>query len=233
METILFIDADSALGRVLCDELSNAGYRVIAHVRSEPRTSFAPGVTVASRPRAADALAGWNETLGPISHVVFGQPDYSDVLDADADFERFTASIEERLNMFLEELQAAGALLARNSGGGQIWALTPEDSMQYYVGCPSVPIDTRARQAAVKSFAKELFRFGVRINCANVQLLEEQVSPDEWRRARDGLKTYAMRFKPNKTAAVARLLRQFLTQRDLPLAGMIVPIGIGFAENNI
>lgn len=232
METILFIDADSVLGRAFCEELSAAGPRVLAHVRTEPRGAFAPGVTVVSGVRIHDALPAWNDTFGPINHVVFGMPDYADALHVVDDVEHFTLSIEEHLTLFLEELQAAGSLLARGSGG-QIWALTPEDSMQYYASFPVVSIDSRARHAAVKSFAKELFRFGVRINCANVQPLEEQLPQAEWRRARDGLKTFAMRFKPNKTAAVARTLRDLLTQPDLPIAGMIVPIGIGFAENNI
>lgn len=232
METILFIDADSVLAQALCDELSGAGCRVIAHARSERRASFGPLVTVVSSDRPHAALAEWNETLGPIDHIVFGQPEYGDALGAGDDIERLTTSIEERLITFLDELQAAGSLLARGSGG-QIWVLTHEDSMRYYVRFPCAPVDSRARQAAVKSFAKELFRFGVRINCANVQLLEEQAPPDEWRRARDGMKTFAMRFKPNKAAAAARMLRHFLTQRDLPVAGMVVPIGIGFAENSI
>lgn len=228
METVLIIDADSALSRALCQELSGAHYRVVAHVRTEGHPPFGPGITVVSAPRAHEAFAAAPDA--PINHVVFGQPRYE--RDAADDFEALVASLEHGIAAFLDELQATGKLLAR-ADGGQIWVLTPEASMNYYARFPSMPVDTRARHAAVKSFAKEMFRFRVRINCAEVQPLAEQATAEEWRRARNGLKTFAMRFQPNGAAAVARMLRHFLAQPDLPLAGMVIPVGVGFAENNI
>ncbi|CAN0601939.1 unnamed protein product, partial [Ectocarpus sp. 12 AP-2014] len=147
-------------------------------------------------------------------------------------FGDLASSLDFELTRFLAELQAIGKLLVRNDGG-QIWVLTQEDSMSYYTSSSSSPIRTRAQHGAVKSFAKELFRFGVRLNCANVQLLAEQASQEEWDAARKGVKAFAMKFKPNSTAAIAKTLRCFLEQSDLPVAGMIVPIGIGFPETNV
>lgn len=232
METVLVIDADSVLGRALCSELTKENYTVIAHVRSDRPVQFEEGVMVVSAQRAHDEIPVWNETLSPVNHIVFGQPDHHGPISAVGDFDALAEALEDQLTGFLSELQAAGNVLVRNTGG-QIWVLTQEDSMQYYLQSPVQPIDNRARHAAVKSFAKEIFRFGVRANCANVQLLADQASPADWQAARDGLKAFAMRFKPNGAAAVARMLRHFLQQADLPVAGMVVPIGVGFAENNI
>lgn len=233
MKTVLVTDADSALGRALCGELADGGFRIVAHVRSAEHQPFPDPVVVVTADRIQEALAGWNETVAPIDHIVFGQPsDEAAALSAEDGFEGLVSSLDMELTGFLAELQAAGRLLARKDGG-QIWVLTQEDSAHYYTGRPSSPIQARARHGAVKSFAREVFRFGVRVNCANIQLLAEQATPEEWQAARNGLKAFAMKFKPNRAPAVARTLRAFLEQADLPIVGMIVPIGIGFAENNI
>ena len=232
MNTVLVVDADTPLTRALCEELANELCRVIAHVRSTEYAPFGADITVISVPTVHDVLVRCAQSDSRINHVVFGAPPSPGALfDTDDDFEKLITCTQTQLNQFLTELQAAGTMLVRG-GAGQIWVLTQEDSMYYYTGTPSLPIDTRARHAAVKSFAKEIFRFGVRVNCANVQLLSEQATPDEWLRAKDGLKAFAMKFKPNRAVAVARTLGLFLTQTDLPIAGMVVPIGIGFAEAN-
>lgn len=230
-ETVLVIDADSSLTRALCAQLDAVGYRVVAHVRTQSCAPFGPGVRMLTAPRAEAVLASGGDALPSVDHIVFGPPFWHSVSPAAADFEALVVSLESRLMSFLAELQAAGRQLARR--GGQIWVITLEDSMHYYANTPSLPIDARARHAAVKSFAKEVLRFGVRVNCANVQPVDEQIDAQEWRFARDGLKTFAMKFKPNSAASVANVLRHFLAQPDLPIAGMVVPLGVGFAENNI
>jgi hypothetical protein len=184
-------------------------------------------------PRASSQIGAWNDTWGPLNHVVFGQREHREMdYDIENEVEAFIASLEEQLTDFLMELQASAQLLVRQDGG-QIWVLTQEDSMQYYLPMPAAPIVTRARQAAVKSFAKEVFRLGVRINCATVQLLAEQADPTAWRDARDGLKAFAMKFKPVKAVAAARTLHGWLAQDELPMVGLVVPLGIGFSETNI
>ncbi|MFC5473499.1 hypothetical protein [Paraherbaspirillum soli] len=232
-ETVLILDADTILGRALCDELRSAGYRVIAHTRAEPDLPFASDVIHQIAPLASDRIADWNQAWGPLSHVMIGQREHREMgyrLEDQA--EELMVALQEQLSHFLLELQSSAQVLMRNDGG-QIWVITQDDSMQHYLSMPAMPIVTRARHAAVKSFAKEVLRLGVRINCATVQLLAEQAEPDAWREARDGLKAFAMKFKPIKAAAVACTLRGWLAQKDLPLAGMVVPLGVGFSENNI
>lgn len=233
METVLVTDADSLLGRMLCSELIDGGFKVIGHVRGHDFPPFPLEVTVVVASEFQESIAIWNETVAPINHVVFGQSNSDGEGESEVqDFGDLVATLDFELTRFLAELQASGKLLMRNDGG-QIWVLTQEDSMSYYTSSPSSPIRTRAQHGAVKSFAKELFRFGVRLNCANIQLLAEQTSPEDWQAAGKGLKAFAMKFKPNSTAAIAKTLRCFLEQPDLPVAGMIVPIGIGFPETNV
>ncbi len=233
MNTVLVVDADSVLARALCEELANARSRVIAHVRSTEYAPFGTRITVMSAPTVHDVLARCAESGSRIDRVVFAaSSSHGPSSDGDSDFESFISNTHEQLDQFLGELQAVGALLVR-ADAAQIWVLTQEDSMYYYTGSPSSPVSTRAKHAAVKSFAKELFRFGVRVNCANVQLLAEEATTDEWLRAREGLKAFAMKFKPNRADAVARTLSLLLGQADLPIAGMVIPIGTGFAEANI
>lgn len=178
-------------------------------------------------------MANWDRGHHQVDRVVFGQPDLDGMSATPEGLDRLAGLLETRLTRFLAELQAAGRWLVRNERGGQLWVLTQEDSMRHYMNVRSVPIESRARQAAVKSFAKEVFRFGVRVNCANVQLLAEQATMDDWSGARAGLKAFATRFKPNTTASAAEMLCTFLGQAELPIAGMVVPIGIGFSEQSI
>jgi NAD(P)-dependent dehydrogenase (short-subunit alcohol dehydrogenase family) len=232
MRTVLVVDADGILGRALCAELAAAGFGVLAHARTPVSGPFPAGVVPVTAARLSEAFAVRDGASASVGHVVFDQPPGGADFPDDDGLQAVTASVEEDLMGFLDDLQAAGRLLARR-GGAQLWVLTHEDSIGYYTGQPSLPILARARQAAVKSLAKEVFRFGVRVNCASVQTLAEQATAQEWQRARDGLKAFAMKFKPVGARAVAGTLRRFLEQPDLPISGMIVPIGVGFAENNI
>lgn len=237
------MDADCALGRALCDALRAPDYRVIAHARTAAHEPFAEGIEVMVADRPEQVLATWDAPRPALDHVVFGQPraqeaDGAPSAQADAAgdigarFDALATTLEAGLVGFLAELQAAGKVLARGNGG-QIWVLTQEDSMQYCLDFDASLIESRARHAAVKSFAKEMLRFDVRINCAHIQLLREQAPADAWQQAREGLKAFAMKFKPNRASAVAVALRGFLSQPELPIVGMIVPVGIGFTENNL
>lgn len=236
MQTVLVIDASSLLCRALCRELQTHDYKVIAHARSADGPPFDAEVEtiVASHPH--QLLTGWDDQR-QVHHVVFGEPlvaedDIIGTMPLGHELEVLASRLEAGLTDFLNELQAAAGLLARRDGG-QIWVLTQEDSMEYCMRQRTTPIESRARQAAAKSFAKEMFRFGVRINCAQVQLLKEQAEPETWQKARDRLKAFTMKFKPNSATAVAVALRAFLAQAHLPIVGMIVPLGIGFTENNL
>ena len=105
--------------------------------------------------------------------------------------------------------------------------------MRYYLPIASQPIRSRALIGAVKSLAKEIFSLGVRINALQVQPLVEQFDTTTWKHAKENLKAYAMKFKPQTSTSVAKLMRALLEIPQIPLAGMVIPIGIGFPESNL
>jgi hypothetical protein len=237
---VLVIDAHCALERALCTCLAEAGLHVVAHVaeRDDPGP---PGARIVRAADPAAALDDWDAAHGPFDRIVFGQPrdrrlagSPGERADADS-FDVLAAGVEERLEAFLAVLQAAAAAALRRGEGAQIWALTQDDGTGYYLDTApgALPIDVRARHAALKSLGKEMLRFGVRVNCAHLQSVAEAANPAAWHAARDGLKAFAVRFRPSPARAVAGALAAWIARDDLPLAGMVVPIGIGFAENNL
>ncbi|MEQ8967424.1 MAG: hypothetical protein RID91_16540 [Azospirillaceae bacterium] len=254
MAVVAVVEADTVLGRVLCAELAAHGHGVLAHCRDAaagPPGAVDPGavdpgsggVREGSPPSGTilrltadavdDALPDWHAAHGPIEHVVLVQPDAGPAPPPGADgHDAFIDALEAELVGFLATLQAAGRLLIRGEGA-QIWAITRDDSASHYLPGAPPPMAMRARHAAVKSVGKELYRFGVRVNAATVQTLAEQADPADWRAARHGLKAFAMKFRPIGAEAVAGTLRRYLEQPDLPVAAMIVPIGIGMPENNV
>ncbi|KVO08789.1 hypothetical protein WJ69_21465 [Burkholderia ubonensis] len=238
---MLVIDAHGPVERALCASLAEAGLRVVAHVVDEADDGAAdwpdaPGVQVVRAADPAAALDDWNDAYGPFDRIVFGQPRDARAGAPEVDpFDALAEGVETRLDAFLATLQAASALALRRGDGAQIWALTQEDSVGYYLDTApgALPIDVRARHAALKSLGKEMLRFGVRVNVAHLQPVAEAAAPDAWHAARDGLKAFALRFRPSPAAWVAAALTAWIARDDLPLAGMVVPIGIGFAENNV
>ncbi|WP_080411032.1 hypothetical protein [Burkholderia ubonensis] len=238
---MLVIDAHGPVERALCASLAEAGLRVVAHVLDEADDGAAdwpdaPGVQVVRAADPAAALDDWNDAYGPFDRIVFGQPRDARAGAPEVDpFDALAEGVETRLDAFLATLQAASALALRRGDGAQIWALTQDDSVGYYLDTApgALPIDVRARHAALKSLGKEMLRFGVRVNVAHLQPVAEAAAPDAWHAARDGLKAFALRFRPSPAAWVAAALTAWIARDDLPLAGMVVPIGIGFAENNV
>ncbi|WP_246794871.1 hypothetical protein [Burkholderia perseverans] len=262
----LVIDAHGAIEQALCSRLAAAGTRVLAHRReavdavavaaagADDAVTFqdgGPGVTNVSAAHPAEHLAAWDASHGPFDTIVFGRPrdasagpgaagpveaaEAASEFDSFEAFDAFAGRLETRLGDFLATLQAAATLL-RRGGNAQIWALTQEDSMGYYLATTpgALPVDVRARHAAVKSLGKEMLRLGVKVNAAHLQpAAEEAADASAWSDARDGLKAFALRFKPNGAGAVANALAAWIARDDLPVAGMVVPIGIGFPENNL
>ena len=166
--------------------------------------------------------------------VAFDLPstDESVLLDDAADFSGITARIDADLIRFLAEIRNASVALARR-GGGKIFVLTQEDSASYYLTVPQSPIASRARIAAAKSLAKEVFRMGVEINVLDVQSFAEQAPESAWTEARADLKAYALRFHPVTAAAVARAVVGLCAMDCRCFAGMVIPVGVGFPEGNL
>jgi hypothetical protein len=219
---VLLVDADEPLGQALATELRAFGHHVTTHARD---AASPVDVHIGDLTERLDALA---ESHGPFDRVIFGLRPDREKFELPSDVRHAC----EYLGRSLGELRAVAQMLARGDDT-QIWVLLPEDSMQYYLDVPSQPVRSRALTAAVKSLAKEVFGFGIRLNALQVQPLAEHASPAAWREAREGLRAYALKFKPQACADVARLLHSLLGQARLPLAGLVLPVGVGFPETNV
>ena len=219
---ILVLDADHLFGKALASALSAAGHRVTTHAREASGAAHLVCADISSR------LAEYNATHGPFNHIVFGLRDFPESAD---DLAAILA-IERDLATTLGELKACAQVLTRQDDS-QLWVLLQEDSMQYYLPLQNQAMRSRALMAAVKSLAKEVFCFGIKVNALQIQPMEEQFDAGLWKQAKHGLKVYALKFKPQKSADVAQLLRSLIEMPRLPLAGMVVPVGVGFLEANI
>ena len=224
-KTILLLDADNCLGISLAGALRHAGHVVLTHSRADQPDNVTDLV-------AADVttmLVTWHGTARPTpDHVVFGLRHEPESLASVASIE----AIEQNLAATLSEIKAAVQLLIRLDES-QIWVCLQEGSLQYYLPLPSHVIRTRALMATVKSLAKEVFSYGIKLNALHIQAMEEQFDKATWKAAKDGLKAFAIRFKPQKSRDVAALIQSLLETDGLPVTGMILPVGIGFVETNV
>lgn len=223
-KTILLVDADHPLGAALAARLRDAGHRVLTHAREASDAHPVDWVA----PAIAEDLAEAQRRYGEFDRVVFGLRGRAERFESPGDI----AATHADLAGTLGELKAVAQMLTRRDES-QIWVLLQEDSMQYYLPVPAQPVRSRALMAAVKSLAKELFRFGVRLNALQVQPLAEQLDAPLWKSARDGLKAYAMKFKPQTSGDVASMLRALIELPAIPLAGMVMPVGVGYPEANV
>ncbi len=223
---VLVVDGIDPLSLALVHALRAEGHPVITHARH---------ITDQADVHAQDvsqALESIEHRHGPFNRIVFACPTVCDTLDTPADIQ----GLAHDLARTLAELQAVVRMLCRQEqpqGPGQVWVIVPEDGMRHYLDVPSQPVRSRALMAAVKSIAKEVHGLGVRMNVLQVQALSEQMPAQAWSLARPWLKAYALKFKPQRGEQVARFLQAFLLQSDLPLSGMVAPVGVGFPENNV
>ncbi|GGE88386.1 hypothetical protein H1W37_13600 [Stappia taiwanensis] len=233
MNGVLLIGEPDSLMDALRAKLS--GLPVAVHELGDHAPAGAPvGRPDGDRQGSAVAvLDAWDMSIAPIDRIIFGPVAIEHDLPRTADdIERLALAHETALLSFLMQLQAAGRLLARHRGG-QIWVITPDQSARYLVPISTSPIDTMARRAAVKSFAREIRRMDVLVNCLEVQLEFDQVPADQWRTPRNRTNVYASRFRKSPATSVAGFLCGLLAQADLPMSGLVVPVGIGLTEQSI
>lgn len=182
---------------------------------------------------AVATLDAWDMSTAPIDRIVFGPVAIEHDLPRTTDaIDRLALAHETALLSFLMQLQAAGRLLARHRGG-QIWVMTLDQSARYLVPMSTSPIDTMARRAAVKSFAREIRRMDVLVNCLEIQPEFDRIPNDQWRTPRNRTNVYASRFRKSATSSAADFLCGLLAQADLPMSGLVVPVGIGLTEQSI
>jgi NAD(P)-dependent dehydrogenase (short-subunit alcohol dehydrogenase family) len=230
---LLCIDADSTLVRAVASELAQAGFKVVAHTRHRSVQAFADGIDHEVSTDVGADLDAWLHKYGAFSHVVFGVRALDELsYDLEQDGLAFADLAESHIATFLADLRALALSMVRTDGR-QIWVITQEDSMSYCLPMAIQPIVTGARHAAVKSLAREVLRFRLRLNCANVQLLEDELAPAGWQQARAALTAFATRFQPVMSATVAETLRSFMCQETIPFSGLILPFGVGIPEVNI
>ncbi|MDH4274451.1 MAG: hypothetical protein OEW08_05395 [Gammaproteobacteria bacterium] len=221
-QRVLIIDADHSLGAALSKELTEAGHSVTTHARNAE-----PGIDISGTDISSE-LSKWDAAYGPFERIVFGLQDGAEVAETPEDISR----IQHELSRTLGEIKAGVQILSRREDG-QVWVLLQEDSMQYYLPVAAQPMRSRALVGAIKSLAKEVFCFGVKLNALHVQPLAEQLDAALWKDARAHLKAFAIKFKPQKSIDVAKFLRALIELKGIPLAGMVLPVGIGYPENNV
>ncbi|MFZ6863875.1 hypothetical protein ACO0K7_14680 [Undibacterium sp. Ji67W] len=232
---VLILDADSHLGSALASSFFEVGHEVVLHTRSEyPAFSTMSGVEHVVTSDPAEKLVDWFDSRKAPQCIVFNlkAKDEFGVLRDDGDMEELITQLSEDLPGFLRELQAFALLLAR-AGEGVIWVLVQEESAAYYVPVPISSIVSKARIAAVKSIAKEVARFEVKVNAISLQAYREQLSDGEWKSARDGLKAFALKFKPINANEIADTICRLSEVPSLPIVGMVLSLGVGMPEFNI
>ncbi len=233
MNHVLLIGEPTPLFVSLRDKLlerANTVHELAYSLPDEAAATEADGIDDATN---LSRLRGWDGLKTPVNRIVLGQRKVaSDIPIKLEEIEALARRHENALLEYLLLLQAAGKLLARQ-GGGQIWVLNQEQSFRHLSPLETSPVDTFARRAAAKSFAREIGRMNVRVNCLSIQPLAEEREPAEWRDLAPGTKIYASRFKPCRSNAVADTICSFLDQEDLPMFGLDIPIGVGLTEQNI
>lgn len=232
---VLILDADNALGNSMANNFATAGHEVFLHARTGwQQNAPLSGIELVEAADPVEQFAEWFELRGSPHCVVFNlkAKDELGLLANDGDIEGLINQLSGDLLAFLREIQAFAMLLAR-AGQGLIWVLVQEDSAGYYVPIPVASAASRARIAAVKSLAKEVARLGVKINAISVQAYREQLELPVWSAAHDGLKAYALKFKPIDANSIADAVRRLSESSNLPIVGMVLPIGIGMPEFNI
>jgi hypothetical protein len=185
-----------------------------------------------------DASAAKQDILGCRSRiegelrVVFTPYQHNEFTLLEQGADTLLSHISERTKAFLAQAQAALQLLM-DQGGGQFWVCDFDDSFSYHMDTPSCPVAAQARAGAVRSMAKEYSRMKITVNSMLVQPVVDEQSKAMFRKASAGLKSYAMRYKPNTPDEVANLLCRFLSEPRLQFSGNIIGTGTGIVQGHL
>jgi hypothetical protein len=221
---ILIVDSDNYLGQTLAEKFRSSGHAVTTHSRQE-NNSYPVNFTSKC---IANEIEKLSEQGNNFNRVIFGLKNYSESFETIEDIVR----TQDEIDTMLMDLKSVSQSLIR-SEQSQIWVLLPEDSMTYYLPISSQPVRSRALMAAVKSLAKEIFPFDVKLNALQIQPVFEQLDNSIWKDAKANLKAYAIKFKPQKCVDIANMINSLISISVLPMAGLIIPVGVGYPEMNI
>jgi len=140
--------------------------------------------------------------------------------------------VEKRLQEILKTLKYGSQHLTR-SDGGRIWVLLYDHSVNMSVDAPCNPIINNAVIAAVQSIAKEVARFDVTVNTFFIHPPKESLPASMWRQAKQSLKVYNMKYKPQSVEHISEMLHLYSEAKHFGTTGGVIPIGTGIAICNI
>lgn len=227
----LIVGANSRISLELGHQLLKRGVSVWVHA-----ADGMPEVVGMMSVTGESSAIAVNETLvrhAEIRTVVFDLP----LLDEKALLESGQHDLLcERVQAYSLEFFATLQVAVRqliSVGYVQIWVLVREDSFHYHLDVPAAPILSHLRCSTVRTVAKEVARFGMRLNAAVLHYGAEELSPETWRAGREGLKSYAQKYKPFTVADMAGHLLAMICNPALPVHGAVMQLGCGGLENNI
>lgn len=139
--------------------------------------------------------------------------------------------LERRINRLLRVLKY-GALQMVRSNGGKIWVLCLDHSVSMSVTTPSNPVTNYAAMAAVQSVAQEVMHFDVKVNLFLIHPPRESVDSAEWRKAKNHLRVYGLKYKPQSADHISETLHMYSELKNLTTTGALIPLGSGIAIAN-
>lgn len=142
-------------------------------------------------------------------------------------------ALERRLKELLKALKYGAQHMARAEGGGRIWVLCFDHSVSTSVATPSNPVTNYAAMAAVQCVAKEVAHLDVRANLFMIHPPKESVPPADWRKAKENLHVYGLKYKPQPAEHVAETLHMYAQLQHLTTTGGVIPLGSGVAVCNV
>lgn len=227
----LIVDINSQIGYETGRQLLQHGVLVWAHLRSGVAPTNGLTFVMGDLPNVVvkDILAQHPE----IATVIFDLSTLNErgLLEG-GQSELLCDQVEMRSLEFLMAMQAAlrHLITIRNA---QVWVLVREDSFRYHLDVPASPIMGQLRNSTVRTVAKEVARFGVRVNAAVLHYSAEELSQEIWRAGAGGLKSYTQKYKPFTVSDTVGHLVSMILNPNLPVHGAVMHLGCGVLENNI
>lgn len=140
--------------------------------------------------------------------------------------------LERRIKEMLSALKYGAQHMAR-SDGGRIWVLCLDHSVSMSIGSASNPVTNYAAMAAVQCVAKEVMHFDVMVNLFLIHPPREEADSAEWRKAKNNLHPYGLKYKPQSAAHLCETLHLYSELKNLTTTGALIPLGSGIAIANI